>query len=60
VLFSWENGNFVQLLSKEADMTNWEKYRGLYVGDFFYLVSPGEVVTFDRKNGYAECGSLNF
>ena len=27
-------------------------YRGLYVGDRFYIVSPSRIISYDRENGY--------
>lgn len=52
-LFAWENGKFKELMTEsipaEAD-TN--KYRGLYVGDTFYLASPENITSYDREQGY--------
>lgn len=53
LLFSWEDGNFKELLTEGIEDTkDTEQYRGLYIGQRFYLVNPDSIVSFDRGNGY--------
>lgn len=59
VLFSWEDGTFRQLLSEELD-GNAEAYRGIYVGDTFYIVSPRGLTSYDRTKDYEQKASLVF
>lgn len=52
-LYAWENGAFVNLLTESAaENQNIEDYRGLYIGDWFYLVSKSHIYSFDRKEQY--------
>jgi uncharacterized secreted protein with C-terminal beta-propeller domain len=53
-VYSWENGTFTeQMTASLSGQMNWiEKFRGIYVGDTFYVASPEKVISYDRTNGY--------
>lgn len=61
LLFDWENGSFHSLLSFPLE----EGYqagncRGIYVGNYFYIVSPGgTIISFDRKDNYQEVDRIS-
>lgn len=60
-LFAWENGEFQTLLSEEiGEKEELEKYRGIYVGDVFYLVNTSAAVSYDRENGYKKIQELEW
>ena len=33
-------------------------FRGIYAGDFFYIVSQGKIICYDREDGYKKAGEL--
>ena len=45
---------FTEHLSAEMTYDDIRGYRGLYVGDWFYIAGNGEVRTFDMENDYQE------
>lgn len=60
-LFSWEDGTFRELLDLPLDDSlNAQSYRGIYAGDYFYLVSPSEITSYDRENDYTLSKELKF
>ena len=61
LLFSWENGAFKNLLTdKVSDNFSMDEYRGVYVGEMFYIVNRDGIRSYDRKNGYHFCKELLF
>lgn len=61
LLFSWEDGKFKTLLTENLDdSVETEIYRGIYVGDTFYLVSTEEIISYDRLNGYGKLQQLGW
>lgn len=53
LLFSWENGAFRNLLSESLGDENYpDEYRGLYIGDVFYLACENQLKSFDRDDAY--------
>lgn len=53
LLFSWENGKFKELMTQSVSWdVGTQSYRGLYVGDTFYIVSSNSVASYDREDGY--------
>lgn len=53
LVFSWENGAFREQMTESlAEGTDLSEYRGIYIGDLFYLASPKSVISYDRKGGY--------
>lgn len=53
LLFSWEDGKFKEQMAESLSMgKTLEYYRGIYIGDIFYLVHPSEIISYDRKNEY--------
>lgn len=59
LLFSWENGKFKELMTETVSQnTGLDTYRGLYVGDTFYLASPDEIISYDREQGYQKLENL--
>ena len=53
LVFSYENG-FVNQLSEslENDETDGENYRGLYIGNYFYLTENGTIRVYDMNNSF--------
>lgn len=61
LLFSWESGAFKNLLTdKVSDNFSMDEYRGVYVGEMFYIVNRDGIRSYDRKNGYHFCKELLF
>lgn len=61
LLFSWEDGKFKDLLAEDLDSNvAIDTYRGIYVGDTFYLVSTEEIISYDRENGYEKMQQLEW
>lgn len=61
LLFSWENGTFKNLLTdKLSDNFSMDEYRGVYVGEMFYIVSKNGVRSYDRQQEYKFCKELLF
>lgn len=59
LLFSWENGKFKELMTETISQnTGLDTYRGLYVGDSFYLASPVDITSYDREQGYKKLENL--
>lgn len=61
LLFSWEDGTFETLLTEDLDSNvATDSYRGIYVGDTFYLVNTEEIISYDRRNGYEKVQQLEW
>ncbi len=60
LVYGWEEDGFRLLLEREwdGDSCSLDQIRGLYVGDMFYIASPNQVVSFDRKGDYREIDAL--
>lgn len=53
LVFSWEDGAFREQMTESlGDGADLSAYRGIFIGDRFYLASPENVVSYDRKDGY--------
>lgn len=59
LLYQWKNGKLENLLATELG-DNAECVRGLYAGDYFYIVTQQSVVAFSRTNGYEKVGDCVF
>lgn len=56
-VYSFTNGKFKRELTvEEKEISQMERYRGLWAGDYFYIVSSKEIQSFDYTNGYEEVG----
>lgn len=54
-VYSFTNGKFKRELTvEEKEISQIERYRGLWAGDYFYIVSSKEIQSFDYTNGYEE------
>lgn len=52
-VYSFTNGKFKRELTvEEKEISQIERYRGLWAGEHFYIVSPKEIQSFDYTNGY--------
>lgn len=61
MLFSWEDGAFRELIAQKlTDSFGAEDYRGVFAGDFFYVVCPDGLLVYDRTNGYELLGAVVF
>lgn len=61
LLFSWEDGTFVNLLTEKlAGNFSSDNYRGIYVDNIFYVAGMEGIRSFDRTNDYAALKSLEF
>lgn len=59
LLFTVENGEFKNLLTTPMDdKASIEEFRGMYAGDRFYLASPENITSFDRKQNYRKIQKL--
>lgn len=60
LVFSWEGDHFENRLTTAlGDWNRSEDYRGIYIGDRFYLANSEEIVSFDRTDGYRELQKLS-
>ncbi len=59
LLFEWKNGKFANLVTEPIDGKP-EYYRGVYAGDYFYIVTSGGVTAYDRTDNYRKVAELNF
>ena len=64
-LFSWNGAAFQEIMSVplcENGDYNWymEETRGLYAGNYFYVVADDGIVSFDMENGFAEVDRVTF
>lgn len=59
LLFAWEDGSFKELLTEglKSDIAV-EKYRGLYVGDIFYLANTDWITSYNKGDAYQKIESL--
>lgn len=61
LLFSWEDGAFRPLLSEKTnENAALDEYRGIYVGDTFYLVNTEAATSYDRENEYKKIQTLEW
>lgn len=61
LLFSWEDGKFVNLLTEKLDGNfSSDNYRGIYVDNIFYVAGTQGIRSFDRTNNYAVLKSLEY
>lgn len=61
LLFSWEEGGFYSLFSENIDGNEiLDEYRGIYVGDTFYLVNTEAVTSYDREKEYKKLQTLEW
>ncbi len=59
--FAWEDGRFVNLLAEGLTSgVNSSIYRGIYVGDKFFIASPEQIRSFDRNNNYKKIDEFVF
>lgn len=47
LVYSYENGKFIQKLNAEFDINNSQDFRGLYIGNIFYIVTSYELRYYD-------------
>lgn len=59
LLFAWEDGAFQELLTEglKTDLLI-DEYRGLYVGDTFYLANTDWITSYNREDAYKKIQSL--
>lgn len=57
LLFQWKDGAFENILTVPIE-NDAENVRGLYVGDYFYIVTANEVIGFDRTEEFCDVGKL--
>ena len=56
LLYQWKDGKLENLLTTEIG-ENAEAVRGLYAGDYFYIVTHQSVIAFSRTDGYENVGA---
>lgn len=60
-LFSWEDNGFQMLLEESVtESLISSECRGIYVGNLFLVVTPEEVRSYDRQNGYKHIETLEW
>ena len=59
LLFEWDGAAFRKLLTVELGEIA-EQVRGMYAGDYFYIVDSGRILAFDMTQGFAAAGELNY
>ncbi|MCR5546670.1 MAG: beta-propeller domain-containing protein [Lachnospiraceae bacterium] len=59
-LFRFTGEEFEEVASIDCgDFYNGGSVRGVYIGDYFYLVLDSEITSYDRTNGYSKIETLN-
>ncbi len=58
LLFEWKDGKFNNLLTQDIEKAAY--YRGVYAGEYFYIVTDDNVVGYDRGDGYKKIGEVIF
>lgn len=60
LLFEWENGSFHNLMTDTLNGSeDISQYRGIYIGDRFYLAGTKSITSYDRKNNYQRIQNLD-
>ena len=60
-VYSFIDGKFKkQLVSHKEEIRQQECYRGLWVGDYFYIVNQQGIESFDYRKEYEKVGSFDF
>ena len=60
LLFEWENGSFQNLMTDTINGSeDISQYRGIYIGDRFYLAGTKSITSYDRKNNYQRIQNLD-
>lgn len=60
LLFEWENGSFQNLMTDTLNGSeDISQYRGIYIGDRFYLAGTKSITSYDRKNNYQRIQNLD-
>lgn len=58
-MYSFTDGKFVEELVVEKDTLKYrESYRGLWAGEYFYMVNPEEIQSFNYMEDYKAVGAL--
>ncbi len=58
LLFEWKDGKFNNLLTQDVAQSGY--YRGVYAGQYFYIVTSENVVAYDRGDYFGKVGELTF
>lgn len=58
LLFRWEEGQFTDVFSKEIG-ENADRIRGMYVGDYYYIVTGNQIISFDMQNEFTEVATFS-
>lgn len=60
-LYSWKDGKFDNLLlEKLGDAEKLNEYRGIYVGDSFYLANTEQIILYDIEKNYERVQTLKW
>lgn len=60
-MYSFADGEFKEELAIENDSMRYEEgYRGLWAGNYFYMVNPAEIQSFDYTKDYKAVDELSF
>lgn len=60
-LFSWQDGSFKSLMIEKLGIEDTlDEYRGIYVGDMFYLVNTEQITAYDRNADYERMQTLKW
>jgi uncharacterized secreted protein with C-terminal beta-propeller domain len=62
-VYRWEEGQFRKVFSAEVgNDIGWDgsesNVRGVYVGNYFYLVTSENIKSYDMENAFAFCGEI--
>ncbi len=58
LLFEWKDGKLNNLLTQDVAESGY--YRGVYAGQYFYIVTSENVVAYDRGDHFGKIGELTF
>lgn len=60
-LFAWQDGSFKSLMIEKLGIEDTlNEYRGIYVGDMFYLVNTEQIIAYDRNADYERIQTLKW
>lgn len=60
-LYAWEDGKFESLMLEKLDENSaLDEYRGIYVGDMFYLANTEQMIAYERDADYERVQTLKW
>lgn len=52
-VFQWKDGKFHEIMTEAVgENRKLDEYRGIYIGQQFFIASPDEIISYDRSDSY--------